>query len=279
MNQPDNQDSNIPITTDKPTEEYRVYEETGTVAEFYKENHEKQTFEHVQKMKESVFPLGRWKLDILEVIKLMDDIVDNSDPDLNKQQIIHCIQTGEACKAKHPDKDWFHLLGFMHDLGKILCHPKMHNLPQWSVVGDIFPVGCAFSEKCVYPQFFRENPDFTHEVYSTKNGVYVSNCGFDNVTFGFSHDFYLYAVLMENENKLPIEAKRIIRYHSFYPWHQEGAYDHLADQSDWELLPLLKDFQKCDLYSKSEVEIDVEKMLPYYIELIEKYFPNKVLDW
>ena len=31
--------------------------------------------------------------------------------------------------------------------------------PQWAVVGDTFPVGCAHSEKIVYPEFFAYNPD------------------------------------------------------------------------------------------------------------------------
>ncbi|CAL5439212.1 unnamed protein product [Camellia sinensis] len=35
---------------------------------------------------------------------------------------------------------------------------------------------------------------------------------------------------------------------------------------------------KYDLYSKSKVRIDVEKVKPYYLSLIEKYFPAK-LRW
>lgn len=35
---------------------------------------------------------------------------------------------------------------------------------------------------------------------------------------------------------------------------------------------------KYDLYSKSKVLVDVEKVKPYYLSLIEKYFPKK-LKW
>lgn len=36
------------------------------------------------------------------------------------------------------------------DLGKVLLHPSFGQLPQWAVVGDTFPVGCAFDESNVH---------------------------------------------------------------------------------------------------------------------------------
>ncbi|CAL0321881.1 unnamed protein product [Lupinus luteus] len=38
------------------------------------------------------------------------------------------------------------------------------------------------------------------------------------------------------------------------------------------------DYIKYDLYSKSKVRVDVEKVKPYYMSLIQKYFPAK-LRW
>ena len=46
----------------------------------------------------------------------------------------------------------------MHDMGKVLC---LFGEPQWAVVGDTFPVGCAYSDKIVYPEFFKNNPDYS----------------------------------------------------------------------------------------------------------------------
>ena len=43
------------------------------------------------------------------------------------------------CRADHPDDDWFHLVGLIHDLGKVMA---FFGEPQWAVVGDTFPVGC-----------------------------------------------------------------------------------------------------------------------------------------
>jgi len=46
--------------------------------------------------------------------------------------------------------------GFVHDLGKCLC---LYGEPQWGVVGDTFPTGCAYSDAIVFPEYFRANPD------------------------------------------------------------------------------------------------------------------------
>ena len=255
------------------------YQKDCKVSESYRINRVNQTYEQVKKTHSEIFPLGRWKMDILEVFNLLDDIVDQSDPDTQRKQLTHALQTGEACRIFYPEKDWFHLLGFIHDLGKILTHKRMHNLAQWNVTGDTFPVGCKFSDKCVYSDFFSENPDFNNEIYSTKFGIYKGKIGFENILMSFGHDEYLYQVLKFNECLLPEEALYVIRFHSFYPWHQEGAYDYLASDRDWELLPLLKEFQKCDLYSKVDEDVDILTNLPYYQGIMKKYFPNGIFAW
>lgn len=42
------------------------------------------------------------------------------DPDMSLKE--HALQTAELCRAAHPDKDWLHLVGLMHGLGKLLAH-------------------------------------------------------------------------------------------------------------------------------------------------------------
>ena len=38
--------------------------------------------------------------------------------------------------------------------------------PQWAVVGDTFPVGCAWGDSIVYRQTsFKNNPDGNNSVY------------------------------------------------------------------------------------------------------------------
>lgn len=52
--------------------------------------------------------------------------------------------------------------------------------PQWAVVGDTFPVGCAPRESIVYGKAsFKDNKDLKHPVYSTELGMYEKNCGLD----------------------------------------------------------------------------------------------------
>lgn len=70
----------------------------------------------------------------------------------------------------------------------------------------------------------------------------------------------------------------MIRYHSFYPWHREGAYSHLTNEKDMQILEAVKAFNPYDLYSKSDEPINVEELKPYYQNLISKFFPP-VLDW
>ncbi|KAI0038089.1 DUF706-domain-containing protein [Auriscalpium vulgare] len=70
----------------------------------------------------------------------------------------------------------------------------------------------------------------------------------------------------------------MIRYHSFYPWHREGAYSHLMNEKDEKALAAVRVFNPYDLYSKSNEPIDVEKLRPYYQGLIAKFFPE-TLNW
>lgn len=36
----------------------------------------------------------------------------------------------------------------------------------------------------------------------------------------------------------------MIRYHSFYPWHREGAYQHLMNEKDYDQLKAVKAFNR-----------------------------------
>lgn len=84
--------------------------------------------------------------------------------------------------------------------------------------------------------------------------------------------------MKHNKVTLPEEAFYVVRYHSFYPWHHKGAYTHLTNEQDREMLFWVKEFQKHDLYSKLPEKPSVEKLMPYYKSLIAKYFPD-VLEW
>src|SRR5271170_5270211 len=206
---------------------------------------------------------------IWEAAEFLNTLVDNSDPDTDLTQIEHLLQTSEAIGADgHPR--WFVLDGFVHDLGKVLC---LWGEPQWGVVGDTFPVGCAYSEHIVFPEFFAANPDLHHPVYSTKYGIYEPNYGLDNVHLSFGHDGYIYEAM---KKYLPEEALYMLRYHSFYPAHKHGAYRHLMNDHDVEMFRWVNEFNKYDLYSKGHAKPTLKELKPYYDDLFAEFFPEKI---
>src|SRR5262249_50724478 len=79
---------------------------------------------------------------------------DDSDPDISLSQREHLLQTAETIRADGHE-DWFVLTGLIHGLGKVLC---LFGELQWAAVGDTFPVGCAFSERIIYPELFAASP-------------------------------------------------------------------------------------------------------------------------
>ncbi|KAL7605336.1 hypothetical protein Lser_V15G17997 [Lactuca serriola] len=253
-------------------------ERQKSVENFYRLNHINQTVDFVKRMRHEYEKLDKIELSIWECCELLNEIVDESDPDLDEPQIEHLLQTAEAIRKDYPNQDWLHLTALIHDLGKVLLHPSFGELPQWAVVGDTFPVGCAFDKSIVHNKYFVENPDYNNPTYNSKNGIYSQGCGLENVMMSWGHDDYMYLVAKENRTTLPSAGLFIIRYHSFYALHRSGAYKHLMNDEDAENLKWLQIFNKYDLYSKSKVRVDVEKVKPYYQSLINKYFPAK-LKW
>lgn len=260
-------------TSAKPAESFRDYtaDVRPAIREFYRLNHRHQTLDFVLAKKRQHLPPRTRRMGIWEAMEFLDTLVDDSDPDADFSQIEHLMQTAEAIRRDgHPR--WFILTGLIHDLGKILC---LFGEPQWAVVGDTFPVGCAFSDRVVYAELFEANPDSRVAEYQTPRGIYPDGCGLGAVNFSWGHDEYLYQVVKDH---LPDEALAIIRYHSCYAIHREGAYGHLLEDRDRELMHWVRAFNPYDLYSKGAERPDVAKLRPYYEELIAEWFPP-VLDW
>ena len=67
-------------------------------------------------------------------------------------------------RQKHPDKDWFQVAGLIHDIGKVMA---LYGEPQWCVVGDTFPVGCAPARSIVFDAQFFEGLHFKEIVQKT----------------------------------------------------------------------------------------------------------------
>lgn len=258
---------------------FRDYQNSpDRVSSVYKLNHEYQTVDYVkEQINKYCIKFDRAKMTIWDAIEELNKIVDESDPDLDKPQIIHAFQTAEGLRRRFPKDDWMPLVGLIHDLGKIIALPQYGEQPQWSTVGDIFPVGCEFSDKIVFHKFFEANPDFGKY---DKFGMYQPNCGLDKLLMSFGHDYYMYCVLKHNGCLIPEMGLKIIRYHSFYAWHKEGAYERFMEPNEFVLRDTVREFSNCDLYTKdNNSEPDIPRLKQYYQGLIEKYFPNPVLEW
>ncbi|KAG6865496.1 hypothetical protein C0991_002095 [Blastosporella zonata] len=204
------------------------------VKNFYKEQHEKQTVEFNIQARVNFKKTTRARMGIWEAMEMLNTLIDESDPDVG----IFTVKVPSA---------------FL-DIGSLLV------------------VGCKFSDKIIYPETFVVNPDYDDAIYSTKYGIYQPHCGLDNVMLSWGHDEYLYHVL-KDQSTLPDEALAMIRYHSFYPWHREGAYSHLTNDEDERLLAAVRAFNPYDLYSKSDVPCEAKELRPYYEKLIAKFFP------
>ena len=255
----------------KAEEEFRQYDVTAVpgVARFYRNNHEQMTVDYVLRKEAEYFGLTRGKKSIWEAAEFLNALVDESDPDTDLSQTDHLLQTSEAMRRDGQPR-WMILTGFLHDLGKCLC---LWGEPQWGVVGDTHPVGCAWSEHIVFHEYFAGNPDRNVPEYQTKYGIYEPNCGLEKVHMSFGHDGYIAEVM---KPYLLDEALYMLRFHSFYPWHKHGAYDHLCNDKDRAMLKWVLEFNKYDLYSKGHAKPDLAQLKPYYDDLFAEFLPAKV---
>lgn len=255
----------------KKEEQFRDYESTtrDTVREFYRLNHRYQTVDFVKQKRAQYLAFEKPKMSMWQALEFLNTLIDDSDPDTDLSQIEHLLQTSEAIRADgHPR--WFVLAGLLHDVGKVLC---LYGEPQWAVVGDTFPVGCKYSDKIVFAEFFSDNPDSQVAEYNTDLGIYEEGCGLDNVLMSWGHDEYIYHA---TKGYLPIEAQYMLRYHSFYPGHREGEYAYLMNDQDREYFRWVNEFNPYDLYTKSSDPPNIAEIRPYYEELIAEFFPAEI---
>ncbi len=268
-NNNNNQFRNYDIVSNQVKENYRL-------ARIY------QTYDFVTNIKKKFSILDK-KINIWNILEMLNNLTDVSDPDCSHPNLYHAIQTAEMIrKDNHPD--WMQLIGLIHDIGKIMYikgndEEGTGEKKQWAMVGDTFVVGCKLPDQIIFPEYNDLNQDMSNPIYNTKYGIYYSNCGLDNLQCSWGHDEYLYQILIDpkNPNKLPPEALYIVRFHSLYAYHDKMEYFHFQSEKDIEFFDILKTFNKYDLYSKSDQIFLIEQLKPYYLSLINKYFDNEYL--
>ena len=203
---------------------------------------------------------------VWEALEYLDTLVDDSDPDIDLTQIEHAMQTAEAIRRANQPR-WFVVTGLVHDLGKILC---LWGEPQWAVVGDTFPVGCAYDDAIVYREFLEENPDRQDPRYNTRLGIYREGIGLDNVHLSWGHDEYH---LPRGEGSP--SARRAVR--PAVPLVlsvAQGARVRYPDQRAGPRAPALgQGVQPIRPVSKGDGKPDVKALRPFYEELVNEYSP------
>ncbi|KAK2494408.1 hypothetical protein MC885_013978 [Smutsia gigantea] len=250
----------------------------------YKLMHTWQTVDFVRKKHAQFGGFSYKKMTVLEAVDMLNGLVDDSDPDVDFPNSFHAFQTAEGIRKAHPDKDWFHLVGLLHDLGKVLA---LAGEPQASVVfcdstfqdnPDLRDPRYRCPSPMMPPPQGAPGPSPSASPCSTDLGMYQPHCGLQNVLMSWGHDEYMYQVMKFNKFSLPQEAFYMIRFHSFYPWHTGGDYMQLCSEQDLAILPWVQEFNKFDLYTKCSNLPDVDELRPYYQGLIDKYCPG-VLSW
>lgn len=205
-----------------------------------------------------------------------------SDPDFHSQQSyalaccylltasMHAYLTAESLRKRFPEEDWLHLVGLLHDMGKVLSLPAF-GLPQWAVVGDTFPVGYGWSLSSTLVAFstlgllmpkklstfrfsletkiipiLRTIPPTGYTSLIVVWTIWKCHGVWNSLPNRFvpfsllGHDEYLYRWALKNDTALPPMALKVIRFHSFYAWHSEGAYQRLLKPEDEETLVWVK---------------------------------------
>ncbi|CAL1128761.1 unnamed protein product [Cladocopium goreaui] len=95
---------------------YRNYESStrqDKVEKTYSDMRVNQTVAFVKAMREKWMKFDKGEYTIMEAIEMLDELVDDSDPDVDIPNSIHDFQTAERIREQWPGEeyDWFHLVG------------------------------------------------------------------------------------------------------------------------------------------------------------------------
>ncbi len=106
------------IAAGRDTEAYRNYETTtkDSVREFYRLQHINQTYDFVLEKKQQYLSFDKKEMSVWDAFDFLNQLVDDSDPDTDLDQLQHLLQTSEAIRADGRP-DWMVLTGLFHDLG------------------------------------------------------------------------------------------------------------------------------------------------------------------
>lgn len=68
----------------------------------------------MKKIREEYKKLSKAEMGIWECCELLNEVVDDSDPDLDEPQIQHLLHSAEAIRKDYPNEDRLHLTALIH---------------------------------------------------------------------------------------------------------------------------------------------------------------------
>jgi inositol oxygenase len=123
---------------------FRQFEDArDSVKNFYAAQHTLPTVAYNLKARSDFKNKARANMTVWEAMQKLTTFIDQCDPDTTQSQMTHLLQSAEALRADGKPR-WMQLVGLIHDLGKLLFFFGARG--QWDVVGDTFPVSCAFDD-------------------------------------------------------------------------------------------------------------------------------------
>ncbi|KAF9509084.1 hypothetical protein BS47DRAFT_1302003, partial [Hydnum rufescens UP504] len=168
-------------------------------------------------------------------------------------QIEHFLQAAEAIR-RDGRPEWMQVVGLTHNPGQLLSFsgPTLFRYRFSNLSCRVLSL-CQFDERVIFHETFAANLEQLMEstlyilllpISITRMLTFTSNkagCGLDNGMLSWGHGEYQYHAF-RGQGSLSEEGLAMIRYHSFYPWHREGACIHLMDSRDYKHLEAVRAF-------------------------------------
>lgn len=243
----------------------RNYNESSKfiIKQFYLKQHQSLDLKVGRRLNEVFDKQEKEYTPVNELLEIADTIVDPSDPDTSLSQTEHAYQSA-AFALENNEQPWLIASLLIHDLGK--CIHSIAGIEMHFLVGDTYPLDVPpEKEKIVYGE----------SVLDLKHRGHQHSCGLSSLTFT-GHDEFLWKALLQTEHSLPQHALYCIRFHSFYPYFDKAGYFDYANMYDLEMLPLLKTFNKYDLYSKNDRNVDKETR-DKIDDIVTTYLPRGIM--
>lgn len=234
-----------------------------SIHHFYVTQHTQLTFDKCISLNNQFDESKKKYYTVSDLMCMADTIYDESDPDTSLSQTVHAYQSANKA-LENNEPLWMIASLLIHDLGK--CIHKLCGIPMHFLVGDTYPLD-------VPPQ--RESIVFGESVLDLTDRGKRKGCGLMSLTFT-GHDEMLWKALLQTEHTLPQQALYCIRFHSFYPYFDQGAYSEYTNDYDTHMLPILKKFNNYDLYSKDN-QIITDAIRTDINNIVNMYLPHGIM--